>query len=216
VLSGFAETLSRKAQRQLEKIGVEVHTGKPVTEIGDGYLVFGGERIAARTILWAAGVAGSPLARQLGAELDRAGRVKVSADLSLPAHPEIFVAGDLACVMQDGAVVPGVAQAAKQMGARAARNIRALLAGQETSPFRYRDLGALATIGRHSAIAQLPSLRLSGILAWWFWLVLHIYFLIEFRSRIIVLIDWAWSYFTYERGARIIHGTDNERDVHGS
>jgi len=216
VLSNFVGTLSGKARRQLEKLGVEVRTGMAVTDIGNGFLVAGGERIAARTILWAAGVAASPLARQLGAELDRAGRVKVAADLSLPGHPEIFVAGDLASVQQDGKPVPGVAQAAKQMGARVARNIAALLAGGATSPFHYRDAGSLATIGRHSAIVQLPRLRLSGILAWWFWLVLHIWFLIEFRSRLIVLINWAWSYFTYARGARIILGTDSERDLHGS
>ena len=216
VLSNFVETLSGKARRQLEKLGVEVRTGMAVTDIGDGFLVAGGERIAARSILWAAGVAASPLARQLGAELARAGRVKVAADLSLPGHPEIFVAGDLASVQQDGKPVPGVAQAAKQMGALVARNIAALLAGGATSAFRYRDLGSLATIGRHSAIVQLPRLRLSGILAWWFWLVLHIWYLIEFRSRLIVLINWAWSYFTYARGARIILGTDSERNLHGS
>ena len=216
VLSTFDEELSHKARKQLERLGVEVHIGKAVTEIGDGFLVFGGERIPARTILWAAGVAASPLAKSLGTELDRAGRVRVAKDLSLPAHPEVFVAGDLASVEQDGKPVPGVAQAAKQMGAAAARGILARIAGHDAGSFRYRDLGALATIGRHSAIAQLPTLRLSGILAWWFWLVLHIYFLIEFRSRLIVLINWAWSYFTYARGARIILGTDTERDLHGS
>src|SRR5262249_24838504 len=152
VLSTFVESLSTKARRQLEKLGVEVHTGKAVTDIGEGYLVFGGERVAARTILWAAGVAASPLARQLGAELDRAGPVPVARDLSLRDRPEVFVAGDLASVLQDGKPVPGVAQAAKQMGARVARNISALLAGRTTSPFRYRDVGSLATIGRHSAI----------------------------------------------------------------
>ena len=216
VLSTFDEKLSHKARMQLERLGVEVHLGKAVTEIGDGFLVFGGERVPARTILWAAGVAASPLAKSLGTELDRAGRVRVAKDLSLPAHPEVFVAGDLASVEQDGKSVPGVAQAAKQMGAAAARGILARIAGHDAESFRYRELGALATIGRHSAIAQLPTLRLSGILAWWFWLVLHIYFLIEFRSRLIVLINWAWSYFTYARGARIILGTDTERDLHGS
>ncbi len=216
VLPALVESLSQKARAQLERLGVEVHTGKPVTHIGEGSLVYGGEHVAARTILWAAGVAASPLARQLGAELDRAGRVRVTPDLSLPAHPEVFVAGDLASVQQDGKPVPGVAQAAKQMGATAARGILARIGGRDSAAFRYRDLGSLATIGRHSAVVQLPSLRLSGILAWWFWLVLHIYFLIEFRSRLIVLINWAWSYFTYARGARIILGNDNERDLHGS
>jgi len=216
VLPTFTEALSNKARQQLERLGVEVQTGKPVTDIGDGYLVFGGERVAARTILWAAGVAASPLGKQLDTDTDRAGRVRVAADLSLPAHPEIFVAGDLATLEQDGKPVPGVAPAAKQMGAQAARNILARLSGGATTPFRYTDFGALATIGRHSAIAQLPKLRFSGLLAWWFWLALHIYFLIGFRSRLIVLINWAWAYFTYARGARIILGTDSERKPHGS
>ncbi|HLA73303.1 MAG TPA: NAD(P)/FAD-dependent oxidoreductase [Steroidobacteraceae bacterium] len=215
VLATFTEPLSDKARQQLARLGVEVHTGKPVTDIGDGYFVFGDQRIAARTILWAAGVAASPLGKQLGAEIDRAGRVRVSPDLSLPAHPEIFVAGDLASLEQDGKPVPGVAPAAKQMGAQAARNILARIAGRATAPFHYTDFGALATIGRHSAIAQLPNLRFSGALAWWFWLVLHIYFLIGFRSRLIVLINWAWAYFTYARGARIILGSEPE-NTHGS
>lgn len=182
-----------------------------MTDIGAGTLSFGGQRIAARTILWAAGVAASPLGKQLGTETDRAGRVRVEADLSLPGHPEVFVAGDLASLQVDGKPVPGVAPAAKQMGNRAADNMLARIAGRATSAFRYRDWGALATIGRHSAVAQLPNLRLSGFFAWWFWLLLHIYFLIGFRSRLIVLINWAWAYFTYQRAARIILG-----DSHGS
>ncbi len=137
-------------------------------------------------------------------------------DLSLPGHPEVFVAGDLASLQQDGKPVPGVAPAAKQMGNHAADNLLARMAGRATRPFRYRDWGALATIGRHSAVAQLPRVRLSGILAWWFWLTLHIYFLIGFRSRLIVLINWAWAYFTYERAARIILGNENQRGDHGS
>ena len=210
VLSTFDETLSNKARAQLAKLGVEVRTGAPVTNIGDGFLQFGTERIAARTILWAAGVAASPLGQQLGAELDRAGRVRVASDLSLRLRPEVFVAGDLVSIEQEGKPVPGVAPAAKQMGAHAARNILARIAGTATEPFHYRDFGALATIGRHSAIAQLPKLRLAGLLAWWFWLLLHIYFLIGFRSRLIVLINWAWAYFTYARGARIILGNTGE------
>jgi NADH dehydrogenase len=216
VLSTFTEDLSAKARAQLEKLGVEVLAGAPVTEIGADFLVAGGQRIAAQTILWAAGVAASTLGQQLGTELDRAGRVRVQPDLSLAAHPEIFVAGDLASVQHDGKPVPGVAPAAKQMGAAAARNILARLSGRATAPFRYRDWGALATIGRHSAVAQLPKVRFSGILAWWFWLVLHIYFLIGFRSRLIVMINWAWAYFTYERAARIILGNSNGRDANGS
>jgi len=214
VLSAFTEALADKARRQLERLGVEVHTGKPVTEIGAGFLEFGGQRIAARTILWAAGVAASSLGKQLGTDLDRAGRVRVQPDLSLAAHPEVFVAGDLASIEQDGKPVPGVAPAAKQMGARAARNILALIAGRKTTPFRYTDVGALATIGRHSAIVQLPNLRFSGLFAWWVWLAIHIYFLIGFRSRLIVLINWAWAYFTYARGARIILGNEVGK-VHG-
>lgn len=216
VLGTFTESLSVKARAQLERLGVEVHTGQPVTHIGEGFLEFGGQRITARTILWAAGVAASPLGRQFDAERDRAGRVRVNPDLSLPRHPEVFVAGDLASLEQDGKPVPGVAPAAKQMGTCAAGNILAKLAGQPTRPFRYRDWGALATIGRHSAVAQLPTLRFSGIFAWWFWLVLHILFLIGFRSRLIVLINWAWSYFTYDRAARIILGNESARDAHGS
>jgi NADH dehydrogenase len=215
VLAAFTDDLAVKARRQLEHLGVEVHTGSAVTEIGANFLRFGEQRIAARTILWAAGVAASPLGKQLDAELDRAGRVRVRPDLSLGSHPEIFVAGDLASVEQDGKPVPGVAPAAKQMGARVARNILARIAGRETTPFHYTDFGALATIGRHSAVAQLPTLRFSGLLAWWFWLALHIYFLIGFRSRLIVLINWAWAYFTYARGARIILGNDSKKDSDG-
>ena len=191
--------------------------GKPVTDIGDGFVTFGGQRIAARTILWAAGVAASPLGRQLGAELDRAGRVRVARrSVRCRDHPEVFVAGDLASLQQDGKPVPGVAPAAKQMGTlRGGEHARAHR-GTRDAPFRYRDWGALATIGRHSAVAQLPTLRLSGIFAWWFWLLLHIYFLIGFRSRLIVLINWAWAYFTYARAARIILGTESERGDHGS
>ncbi len=215
VLAGFTEKLSAKAAAQLTKLGVEVRTGRPVSDLGADFVAIGAERLAARTILWAAGVAASPLGKQLGAEVDRVGRVRVSPDLSLPAHPDIFVAGDLASIEQDGKPVPGVAPAAKQMGTCAARNILARIAGHSTEAFRYRDFGALATIGRHSAIAQLPNVSLSGILAWWFWLLLHIYFLIGFRSRLIVLINWAWAYFTYARGARIILGTESERKVDG-
>ncbi len=210
VLAAFTEELSEKARAQLVRLGVEVRTGAPVTEIGAGFMAFGGQRIAAHTILWAAGVAASSLGKQLGAEVDRAGRVRVQADLSIAAHPEIFVAGDLASLQQDGKPVPGVAPAAKQMGAWVARNMLARIAGRPTKPFHYKDWGALATIGRHSAVAQLPNLRFSGFFAWWFWLLLHIYFLIGFRSRLIVLINWAWAYFTYARAARIILGNNQQ------
>jgi len=221
ILAAFTEKLSDKARAQLQRLGVEVHSGAPVTAIGDNCVAFGEQRIAARTILWAAGVAASPLGKQLvgdsgGAELDRAGRVRVADDLSLPERPEIFVAGDLASLQQDGKQVPGVAPAAKQMGNHAADNILARINERPTAPFRYQDWGALATIGRHSAVAQLPRLSFSGLFAWWFWLLLHIYFLIGFRSRLIVLINWAWAYFTYQRAARIIVGNAQERSDHGS
>jgi NADH:quinone reductase (non-electrogenic) len=221
VLATFNDKLSDKARAQLEHLGVEVHSGAPVTEIGSNFVAFGGQQLAARTILWAAGVAASPLGKQLvrgeeGVELDRAGRVRVAEDLSLPGHPEVFVAGDLASLQQDGKPVPGIAPAAKQMGNHAADNILARIAGRATTHFRYKDWGALATIGRHSAVAQLPTLSLSGIVAWWFWLVLHIWFLIGFRSRIIVLINWAWAYFTYERAARIIVANAHERGENDS
>ena len=208
ILSGFPEALSQRAQRQLEQLGVRVHAGQPVTQIdGDGVTI-GDNRIAARTVLWAAGVAASPLARSLGVPLDRAGRVAVDPDLSVPGHPRVFVAGDLATVHNDGKPVPGVAPAAKQMGKHAARSIRARLAGRPAAAFRYRDFGNLATIGRRAAIVDLHGLRLSGFVAWAFWLAAHIFFLIGFRNRIVVLLDWAVAYWTYQRNARIIVGSE--------
>ena len=207
VLASMPESLSEKTRQQLQRLGVEVHTGAPVTAIdGDG-VVIGGQRLASRTVLWAAGVAASPLGRLLGVDVDRAGRVPVSGDLALPAHPEVFVVGDLASVQQaDGKPVPGVAPAAKQMGAHVAGVIRDRLRGRTTAPFRYRDYGNLATIGRMAAVVDFGKLRFSGILAWWFWLVAHLMFLIGFRNRIIVLVNWGWSYWTYQRHARIIVG----------
>ncbi|GAB3102388.1 NAD(P)/FAD-dependent oxidoreductase [Lysobacter terrae] len=208
VLATFPEALSDKARAQLERLGVEVVTGTPVSAIdADGY-VLGDTRVAAHTVLWAAGVAASPLGAQLQAPRDRAGRVLVEADLSVPGHPEIFVAGDLASVQQDGKPVPGVAPAAKQMGAYVAQVIRARLHNRTAPSFRYRDFGNLATIGRMAAVVHLGRLKLSGLLAWWFWLFIHIFFLIGFRNRLIVLINWAWAYWSYQRHARIILGTD--------
>jgi NADH dehydrogenase len=215
ILSTFAESLADSARRKLARLGVEILTDAPATEIGPDFVSLGERRITARTLLWAAGVAGSPLGKLLGTELDRAGRVRVMPDLSLASHPELFVTGDLASIDQDGAPVPGVAQAAKQMGSRAANNILARIDGRETKPFHYTDLGALATIGRHSAIAQLPGIKFSGLLAWIFWVALHIYFLVGFRSRIIVIINWAWAYFTHSRGARIILGNETGKETHG-
>ena len=200
VLPPYPPELSAKAQLQLERLGVTVWPGRMVTGIDAEGVSLGAERIACKTVIWAAGVASSPLGAMLGAPLDRAGRVKVAADLTVPGHPEIFVAGDLASV--EG--VPGIAPAAKQMGRHAARNVLQLLAGRPTVPFRYRDYGQLATIGRNAAVVVMGKLKLSGFSAWLVWLVAHIYFLINFRNRIVVMIDWAWAYWTYQRHARII------------
>ncbi len=208
VLSSFPESLSAKARTQLERLGVEIRTGMPVAQIDSEGVQLGDVRIAARTVLWAAGVAASPLARDLGVPLDRAGRVLVMADLSVPGHPDIFVAGDLASIQYEGKPVPGVAPAAKQMGRHVAQAIRARLQGRATAPFRYRDFGNLATIGRMAAVVDVHGLRLSGLLAWWFWLAAHVFFLIGFRNRMVVLIDWAQAYWSYQRSARIILGKD--------
>ncbi len=211
ILSAFPEVLSEKARRQLERIGVEVRTGSPVTHIDADGIRFGDEAVAARTVLWAAGVAASPLAQSLAVPLDRVGRVLVESDLSVPGQPHIFVAGDLAATRQaNGKLVPGVAPAAKQMGKHIAQMIRTQLAGAPTRPFRYRDFGNLATIGRSAAIVDLHGLRFSGFPAWAFWLAAHIFFLIGFRNRMVVLIDWARSYWSYQRSARIILG-DNAK-----
>ncbi|WP_027081128.1 NAD(P)/FAD-dependent oxidoreductase [Luteimonas mephitis] len=208
VLSTFPESLSEKARRQLQQLGVEVRTGVPVNAIDADGVLLGDERIAARTVLWAAGVAASPLARALGVPLDRAGRVPVEADLSVPGLPDVFVAGDLASVQQGGKPVPGVAPAAKQMGRHVAAAIRARIEGKPAPPFRYRDYGNLATIGRMAAVVHLGKLKISGALAWWFWLTAHIFFLIGFRNRLVVMLNWTWAYWSYQRAARIILGRD--------
>jgi len=200
VLPPYPPDLSAKAQLQLERLGVTVWPGRMVTGIDADGVSLGAERIACKTVIWAAGVAASPLGAALGAMLDRAGRVKVEPDLSVPGHPEIFVAGDLASVN----AVPGIAPAAKQMGRHAARNIVLRLKNQPTRKFKYKDYGQLATIGRNAAVAMLGKLHLSGYPAWLMWLVAHIYFLINFRNRLVVMLDWAWAYFTYQRYARII------------
>ncbi len=211
VLSSFPESLSEKARTQLRKLGVEVRTGVPVAAIDGEGVKLGEERIAARTVLWAAGVAASPLARDLGVPLDRAGRVIVQPDLSVPGHPEIFIAGDLASLQYAGKPVPGVAPAAKQMGRHVAQAIRARLLGRAPAPFRYRDFGNLATIGRMAAVVDVHGLRFSGVLAWWFWLAAHVFFLIGFRNRMVVMIDWAQAYWSYQRSARIILGAGRQR-----
>jgi NADH dehydrogenase len=206
VLPAFPEPLSISARRQLEHLGVTVWTGHAITALNERGVTMGEEQIAARTVLWAAGVAASPLGRTLGVPLDHAGRVLVEPDLSLPGRPEVFVIGDLASVVQNGRAVPGIAPAAKQMGRYVAMSLRARLAGQPAGPFRYRHFGLLATIGRMAAVVDLGRVRLSGLPAWWFWLVAHIYYLIGFRNRLVVLIDWASAYWTYRRNARIIVG----------
>lgn len=208
VLPALHPSLSQKALGQLVRLGVDVRVAEPVTSIDGGHVTFGKETVTARTIIWAAGVAASPLGRQLGAATDRSGRVLVAPDLSLPDHPEVFVAGDLAAVTQQGAPVPGIAPAAKQMGRHAAAMIRARLSGGRPRAFRYIDMGSLATIGRMKAVIQYKRFRMSGGLAWWIWLVAHIWFLIGFRNRLSVMIDWAWAYLSHERTARIILGRD--------
>jgi NADH:ubiquinone reductase (H+-translocating) len=204
VLPTFSENLSGHAKRELEELGVEVRTGAIVTKLERGAVFIGDERIESETILWAAGNESSPLGRFLKAPLDRAGRVRVNPDLSVPGHPEVFVTGDLAEMFTDGKRVPGVAPAAMQSGPHAAHNILRLIEGRTTTPFRYRNKGDLATIGRHRAIAQLPTFEMWGKPAWWFWLFLHIMYLAGFRNRLSVLIEWGYSYFTYQRGARLI------------
>ncbi len=207
VLAAFPDDLSAKAKRQLEKLGVDVALGTPVKEINaDGYQL-GDAFVPAKTVVWAAGVAASPLGALLGVPLDRAGRVQVQPDLSVPGHPDIFVAGDLAALTQaNGKPVPGVAPAAKQMGRLVAHNIRARLSGGKTNAFAYKDYGNLATIGRMAAVVDLGKLKFSGVLAWWFWLVMHVFFLIGFRNRLVVLLNWWWAYWSYQRAARIILG----------
>ena len=206
VLPPFPEDLSAAARGQLERLGVEVWTGTRVTAIdGDG-VTLGADRVSARTVIWAAGVQGSGVAASLGADLDRAGKVRVRPDLSVPGAPNIFVAGDLASLIQDGEPVPGVCPAAMQEGRHAARNVMALVEGRETAPFRYVDKGSFAVIGRGAAVGDLLGFKMSGRLAWLAWLAIHITFLIGFRNRLIVLIGWAYSYFTHRRGARLITG----------
>ena len=208
VLPSFPPSLSANAQRHLERLGVEVLTGQPVTDLDAGGVRVGPEHLAARTVIWAAGVEASPLGALLGVEVDRSGRVAVTPALTLPEHPEVFVAGDLARVTQGSGLVPGVAPAAKQMGRYAARAVLAALDGRRSAPFRYRDYGTLATIGRSAAVADFGRIRLTGVIAWWVWLTAHIFFLIGFRNRLVVLIDWAQAYWTYRRGARIVIGRE--------
>ncbi|HEY2431982.1 MAG TPA: NAD(P)/FAD-dependent oxidoreductase [Vicinamibacterales bacterium] len=211
ILSTFPAPLREAAWRDLERLGVEVRTGTPVTRIDPGVVEAGGERIEAVSVLWAAGVAASPLGGMLGVPLDRAGRVQVQPDLTIPGHPDVFVIGDLATLAgTDGSPLPGVAQVAIQMGAHAASNVVRAVGGQPLRPFRYRNLGNMATIGRAAAIADLPALQLKGFIGWLAWLFVHILNLIGFRNRLLVMIQWAWAYASYDRAVRLITGVDTD------
>jgi NADH dehydrogenase len=208
VLSSFPEALRESARRDLARLGVEVRTGTIVTGVDDAGVIAGGERIVSETVLWAAGVAASPLGASLGAPLDRAGRVRISSDLTVPGCPNVFVIGDLAALDdEDGRPLPGVAQVAIQMGEHAARTIVRAIDGQPGAPFRYRDLGNMATIGRASAVADFGWLTLRGYPGWLAWAFVHILKLIGFRNRLVVFVQWIWSYFTYQRAIRLITGS---------
>ncbi|HYF58966.1 MAG TPA: NAD(P)/FAD-dependent oxidoreductase [Burkholderiaceae bacterium] len=209
VLSTYPESLSARAAEQLRELGVELALGERVTGIDAGGVALGERRLEAATVIWAAGVAGSPIARTLGVPLDRAGRIPVDATLRVPDRPGVWVAGDLAAVTDAaGRAVPGVAPAAKQAGRHAALEVLRSLRGEPPVPWRYRDSGSMATIGRRRAIADFGRVRLSGAPAWWSWLLVHVLFLIGFRNRAVVMLDWAWSYMTFVRHARLIVGDD--------
>lgn len=207
LLPAFPESLSAAAVRDLTRLGVRVVAGTPVTDITKEAVVTASEVIPARTVFWAAGNSASPLGRILGAETDRAGRVKVSKDLSVPGHPEVFVVGDL-CWLEgaSGRPLPAVAPMANQTGAHAARVILADISNGARKPFRYRHKGDLATIGRHKAVVSLGKLRFTGYPAWWVWLFVHLMYLVGFRNRIAVLVQWGYAYFTFGRGVRLISG----------
>ncbi|PYM39721.1 MAG: FAD-dependent oxidoreductase [Candidatus Rokuibacteriota bacterium] len=207
ILPTFPESLSRSAADALRRIGVEVRVRAIVTRVTPDAVWLGGEQIRTRTVLWAAGVAATPLARTLGVPLDRSGRVLVEPDLSIPVHPEAFVVGDMCAFLhQTGAPLPGVAPVAIQQGRAVADNVLRRLRDAPTRPFRYRDRGSMATIGRAAAVAVVGRLKLSGLVAWLAWLFVHIMFLIGFRNRFLVLFEWAWAYVTWHRGARLITG----------
>jgi NADH dehydrogenase len=207
ILPGFAPELSLEATKALENLGVDVLTDTKVTHLADGVVELGDAApIRARTILWAAGVRASPLTKDVAepGALDRAGRIRVKDDLSVPGRPEIFAIGDIVSKEQDGKVLPGVAQLAIQGGAAAAENVLRAIRGDERLPFRYSDKGSMATIGRAKAIAQVGGLKIAGYLAWLMWLFVHVMFLVEFRNRLLVLFSWAWAYVTWQRSSQVI------------
>jgi NADH dehydrogenase len=207
ILATFPEPLRDAARASLTRLGVEIREGTAVTGIDGRGVMLGGERLDAGTVVWAAGVAASPLVATLGAPLDRAGRVLVEPDLSIPGHPEVFVVGDAAAFLhQGGTLLPGVAQTAIQGAAHAAQNILRRIRGEPSTPFVYRNLGNVAIVGRGAAVADLPWARFAGVIGWLFWLFLHIVKLIGFRNRVVVLFEWAVAYFTFQRGARLITG----------
>jgi NADH:ubiquinone reductase (H+-translocating) len=213
ILPMFPEKLARKAVADLNRLGVRVRTGAMVTQIDEKGVLLGSERIEARTVLWAAGVLASPIAKTLGLPLDRAGRVSIKPDLTVAGHSEVFVVGDLASLAgNDGKPLPGVAQVAIQQGHWATKNILRVLNNEPMQPFHYRDYGNMATIGRNRAIADIHGRHLSGFPAWVAWLFIHIMYLIGFRNRLVVMLQWMWAYFTFQRGARLITKTGYERE----
>ena len=212
LLTPFDPSLSEAARKALEQLGVEVRLGSGVTDCDGAGVTVGTERIETRTIIWAAGVKASPAAEWLGVEADRAGRVKVEPDLSVPGHPNIFVIGDVALATSaDGQSLPGVAPVAKQQGKYVGNVLIARADGKALPPFRYRDFGSLATVGRKKAVAHFGKLKISGFLAWLLWSVAHIYFLIGFRNRLVVALSWMWGYLTFQRGTRLITGITGSR-----
>ncbi len=212
LLTPFEPSLSQAAKTSLEQLGVEVRLGTAVTGLDEAGVSIGAERIEARTVVWAAGVIASPAGQWLGAETDRAGRVKVAADLSVPGHPDIFVIGDTAALNDaSGNPLPGVAPVAKQQGIYVAKLLLARQKGETPAPFRYRDFGSLATIGRKRAVIQMGRLRLKGFIAWVLWCFAHIYYLIGFRNRFVVAISWLWNYLTFQRATRLITGMSGAR-----
>jgi len=204
LLSAFPEDVSQKGKEQLEELGVEVRLNEKVTQIDDDGVRFAKDTIRASTVVWGAGVSASPIGKTLGVPLDRQGRVIVGPDVSIPGHPEAFAIGDMACFEQDGQPLPGLSPVAMQQARAVARSIQATIAGTTRKPFRYWDKGSMATVGRSRAVAVMKKLHLDGFLAWLAWLFVHIWYLIGFRNRIIVMFEWFWSYITYKRGSRLI------------